>query len=780
MPKIAKISRRTFQFFVLIISFVSLTLGTILSPPNQNQIIPLISLLVIIGVLEFLPLNLFSNQYSLIHIVLFSAGLIYGTGIATWAAFLGIAGAVSLQYIFPNQLRSLFSNQKSPLQVGLFDFGINSGTLILTLSIFGITEGVTSVNITVNQGWLLILGAGIFFGTVHGIFYYTASNHFIANRSSGENWDILALIATEILPMFFGFSSLLVYPILGDGSIIVLGVSTFALGLLIFYLSAPRKQLERRFQELSALEEISKVLSSDIDLEKLLNSIQSQVTNLLNVDNFYVALLDPVDQQIWYPLAVKHGTRRNWQRRALTDRLTDRVILEGEPILLPHDGRQQLKKIGLPAGEDAPYAWIGVPLIASEHTIGCLALFSMTPETEFSQEDLNLLSILSGQTSVAIEIALHNALLSSDITIGRDKLTIILNSVHDGLILIDRDGKITLANEAVTFLTGIPQSEFIGHRFPELPTAVIEAVGFSASDARTILEQIGSENDFPSAKFTYKLENRTPELFIERSLIPVRDKLDSLSGLIITLRNVTDEHQLKQTQDLISETLVHDLRSPLSSTISALDVINDAYDNGDPAGILEPSIQIAKRSSRRMLLMVESILEINRMEAGKIELSLSKVDPETLLMDSIAEFHTLSKDYNVGIKYEPAPKVPLVTLDENKIQRVINNLIDNALKFSSDGDEVIILLKTTSHETIEIHVLDRGPGIPEEYVQSIFDRFFQIPDRSSRKRGSGLGLTYCRLTAEAHEGKIWVEKRPGGGSIFVISLPISGPVDENY
>ena len=81
--------------------------------------------------------------------------------------------------------------------------------------------------------------------------------------------------------------------------------------------------------------------------------------------------------------------------------------------MIPSDARNQLSRIGLPVGEDAPYAWIGVPLIASEETIGCLALFSMSPETEFSQDDLNLLSILSGQTSVAIEIALHNALLSS-------------------------------------------------------------------------------------------------------------------------------------------------------------------------------------------------------------------------------------------------------------------------------------------------------------------------------------------------------------------------------
>jgi len=778
MPKITKIPRRTFYIIVLLISFISLTLGTISSPPSQDQIFPLVGLLVIIGVLEFLPLNLFGNQFSLINIIIFSAGIIYGTGFTFWASLLGISGAVGLQYVFASKLKSFSSNQKSPLWRGLFDFGINSGSLLLTFLVFGMTKGVASLDLSVSQGWFLILGAGIFFGIVHGSSYYLASQNLNSKQSGGENWDNLALVSIEILPLFFGFTTLLMYPVIRDGSLIVLGVSTFALGLLIFYLSAPRKQLDRRFQELSALEEISKILSSDIELEKLLSSIQVQVTDLLNVDNFYVALLDPADQQIWYPLAVKHGVRQNWQRRQLTDRLTDRVILESEPILLPNNGRQQLTKIGLPAGEDSPYAWIGVPLITSEHTIGCLALFSMTPETGFSQEDLNLLSILSGQTSVAIEIALHNALLSSDITIGHDKLSIILNSVRDGLILVNGEGTITLANEAVSVLTGIPQSEFIGHKFPELPTSVINSVGFSASDARNILQQVSGVNDLPSTKHTYKIEKRSPDLFIERSLIPVQDKLERLSGLIILLRDVTDEHQLKQTQDLISETLVHDLRSPLSSTISALDVINDAYANGDPAGILEPSIKIAQRSSRRMLAMVESILEINRMESGRIELSLSKVNPEVLIKDSIAEFLTLSKDYNVGIRFEPDPDIPLVNLDKNKILRVINNLVDNALKFSSDRDEIIIKLEVASQDNIEIQILDKGPGIPEEYAQTIFDRFFQIPARSSRKRGSGLGLTYCRLTAEAHNGNIWAEKRPGGGSIFVLSLPIAGPLDE--
>lgn len=778
MPKTEKTSQIYFQILFLSLSLVSLILGTILSPPSLNELIPFLILVGFIAILEFFPLDLLNYRYSLVHIVVFGGGILYGTGLVAWACVLGIGVAIGLQLVFPLRLRPNSSTVKPTLLGGLFDLGLILVSLVLALSVFGIAKGISSIEIGTNQNWLVILGAGLLFGAIHGSVYSISTRYLTSQQSPRARWDFLALISIEIMPVYLGFMTLLTYPFLRNGSLIVLGVSTFALGLLIHYLSAPRRNLERRLQELSALEEISKALSSDIDLEKLLSAIQVQVTKLLNVDNFYVALLDPVDQQIWYPLAVKNGTRQNWPRRPLTDRLTDRVILKSKSILIPHHAAQRLTKIGLPSGEDAPCAWIGVPLITSEQTIGCLALFSLTSEVEFSQDDLNLLTILSGQTTVAIEIALHNALLSSDITIGRDRLTTILNSVRDGLILINTDGRITLINEAVNRLTGLPQSEFIGHVLMDLPPDVIEMIGFTIQEASELLERIHLDEVSVFNKHSYTMVNRVPELIIERSLIPVDGESEQLAGLIILLRDITDEYKIKQAQNLISETLVHDLRSPLSSTISALDVIHDSFLSGDPAGIVEPSIQIAQRSSRRMLAMVESILEITRMESGNIELSLSKVNIETLLQESVSEFTTVALEYEVSISVNIPADLPLVRMDKNKIHRVLNNLIDNALKYTPKNGEILINGGINNQELLEIRVIDSGPGIPKEYQKRIFERFAQIPGMASRKRGSGLGLTYCHLAIEAHRGKIWVEDNPGGGSVFIFTLLVAGPDEQ--
>jgi PAS domain S-box-containing protein len=771
MPKQESISPILLNFLVLLVNFITLILGTILSPPSLNQLIPLIILSLFVALLEFYPLDLLNYRYSLVHIVFFSGGILYGTGLAAWAGVLGIVLGIGFQLIFPGRLNSKSSSVRPSLLSGSFEFNLNLASLILGLSIFGISRGIVSI----NQDWMLILEAGILFGALHGSIYALSSRYLTSIQTTRARWDVLALISIEILPVFLGFLTLLAFSLMGNGALIVLGVSSFALALLIHYLSQPRRNLERRLKELSALEEISKALSNDIDLEKLLSAIQVQVTGLLNVDNFYVALLDPVDQNLWYPLAMKNGIRQNWPRRPLTDRLTDRVILESKSILLPHHAAQKLSQIGLPSGEDAPFAWIGVPLITSDQTIGCLALFSLTSEAEFTQDDLNLLSILSGQTSVAIEIALHNALLSSDITIGRDRLTTILNSVRDGLILIDVDGRITLINEAVKGLTGLPQSEFIGRELGELPPEVIATIGYSPQEASELVQDLLIENEHLFEKHSYTLASHSPELVIEKSLIPVQSEPDKPSGLIILLRDVTDEHQLKQTRDLISETLVHDLRSPLSSTISALDVIHDAFTNGDPAGIIDPSIQIAQRSSRRMLTMVESILEITRMESGMIELTLSDVDFNDLVERSSAEFVALAREYEVAITITPTLDLPRVRMDKNMIHRVLNNLIDNGLKYSPQNGEVSISTAIKNQQVLEVQIRDNGPGIPEEYKQRIFERFVQIPGSSSRKRGSGLGLTYCRLAVEAHGGEIWVADVSGGGSLFTFTLPLTGP-----
>ena len=120
--------------------------------------------------------------------------------------------------------------------------------------------------------------------------------------------------------------------------------------------------------------------------------------------------------------------------------------------------------------------------------------------------------------------------------------------------------------------------------------------------------------------------------------------------------------------------------------------------------------------------------------------------------------------------------LPQPLADAGKTQRVLANLVDNALKFSPEGGQVTVRVAYHAPDILAVAVSDNGPGIPEEYREKVFERFSQVPGLHGRRGGSGLGLTFCRLVIEAQGGKIWVETDPGGGSVFVFTLPVAAGV----
>jgi len=534
---------------------------------------------------------------------------------------------------------------------------------------------------------------------------------------------------------------------------------------------APIPELERRLKERAALDQLGETLISNFDLGQLLDAIHSQLTQLLQVENFYVALFEPHRQEIWYPLAVKNGERQAWTRRPLADRLTDRVILTGQPILLPHHARDRLNQIGLPSTEDHLYAWIGVPLISSQKTIGCLALFSYSPQTEFTEADLHLLTTVSGLTSIAIQVALQNALLSSDLTIGQDRLASVLNSVEEGILFIESIGRISLVNSAFEQITRIPQTDVLGKLINELPDAILDQLGFTPQESSKLIQTLAEQEHQITNKTVVRLGEGVQVKFLERSLHPVIAKSDQDSGWLLLLRDVSEEQQARNNRDLLSETLIHDLRSPISAVLSAVDVVEDAINSNDPSSIVKPALQIARRSAQRVLSMVESMLELARFQAGKIELHLTKSNLRELVEQTLIEHSRQAIEYEISLVNDIPKNLPTIQVDQTKIIRVISNLIDNAIKFTPALGSVQVYAEVVNDQCIEVLVRDTGPGIPEEYLEKIFERFSQIPGQAGRKRGSGLGLTYCRMAVEAHGGHIWVES-VGTGSTFYFTLPI--------
>jgi len=330
-------------------------------------------------------------------------------------------------------------------------------------------------------------------------------------------------------------------------------------------------------------------------------------------------------------------------------------------------------------------------------------------------------------------------------------------------------------------ITALSREDLLNRRFSSLPEGALLDLGYTVHEAEILLQDLRQGQVVNSPKSTIKTVENKPERVLERTTSPVWGQSGRVIGWIIVLRDVTEEYQLAQARELITGTLVHDLRSPVSAVLSAVDVIEDVLPRDRKDDVMDQALRVAHNGATRVLGLIETLLDIARMQSGRMDLQVTTVDLGTLITNLLLEFAPQGHEYKVIICNEVPTDLPPVCLDQSKITRVLTNLMDNALKFTPAGGQVTVTALLASPDFVSVQISDTGPGIPDEYREKIFEQFTQIPGQHARRRGSGLGLTFCRMAVEAHGGRIWVESKSGAGSsaakgsIFTFLLPIAGP-----
>lgn len=258
------------------------------------------------------------------------------------------------------------------------------------------------------------------------------------------------------------------------------------------------------------------------------------------------------------------------------------------------------------------------------------------------------------------------------------------------------------------------------------------------------------------------------------------------SDLSLRVRNAIRMHQLyaeieeqyrrleklELLRDSLVHMIVHDLRSPLAGIRAYLDLMKM-----DGEGKLEPdmtqSIDEARKVAVDMTEMVSDLLDVSRLEAGKMPLEVSQVDLASLATEVAAA--TGRATHRVTVRVEASVEQARIIGDPSVIRRVITNLVGNAVKFSPTSSQIVLLVQGNGAEA-KVSVSDRGPGIATEYHEKIFEKFGQVEAAShGTKHSSGLGLTFCKFAVEAHGGRIGVESDVGRGSTFWFALPVHGP-----
>jgi signal transduction histidine kinase len=278
------------------------------------------------------------------------------------------------------------------------------------------------------------------------------------------------------------------------------------------------------------------------------------------------------------------------------------------------------------------------------------------------------------------------------------------------------------------------------------------------------IEILGALGKIVSTRLRAADEARTSIVHAESRLARHVQRLSTEKEYLAELERLRQE-----TTDLI----VHDIRSPLNCIEASLELLQMILPE-DVLASCAKIIDLALGSCKDVLNLVDSLLEVARMKSDELVLDLQSISLMPLITETVNRLRLLAEQYKITLELDAPAELPTIQGDGNKLERVLDNLLDNALKYTPEGG-VITLAVRPANAQVEVRVTDTGPGIPPEYRERIFERFTRVPGYEGRRRGLGWGLAFCRSVIEAHGGRIWLESEIGQGSTFAFTIPVETP-----
>ncbi|MHC5227662.1 cell wall metabolism sensor histidine kinase WalK [Enterococcus sp. LJL99] len=351
----------------------------------------------------------------------------------------------------------------------------------------------------------------------------------------------------------------------------------------------------------------------------------------------------------------------------------------------------------------------------------------------------------------------------------RNRLDSVLTHMTDGVIASDRRGKVITINEMALSLLNIKEDE--------------EVIGSS------ILKLLDIEEEYTLRK----LLEEPDELLIDRSsssneegqmilrvdFAMIRRESGFITGLVCVLHDVTEQEKNERERREFVSNVSHELRTPLTSMRSYIEALSEgAWQNPE---IAPNFLNVTLEETDRMIRMINDLLNLSRMDAGNNQLQLEYVNFNELINFVLDRFDMIidSNTKRYTIRREFTKRDLWVELDPDKMVQVLDNILNNAIKYSPDGGEIVCRLLET-HNSVVFSISDQGLGIPKKDLGKVFERFYRVDKARARAQGgTGLGLAISREVIKAHNGSIWVESQEGKGSTFYISLPYE-PYEEDW
>lgn len=401
------------------------------------------------------------------------------------------------------------------------------------------------------------------------------------------------------------------------------------------------------------------------------------------------------------------------------------------------------------------------PILTLKEATNRISSGDYSVSVAISGED-ELGSLTADFNQMAGKLRTYHELNVRKILAEQQKIEAIFANIQDGILFVGTDCVILDANLTALEVFRLKRKEVIGHHFLEL---VKQEELFN--DLKKCLET-ATTLEYPEHDNVLSIRQKDKQLHFEYSFTPILSANGDLMGVMLLLRNITSIKELDRLKSEFVMIVSHELKTPLTSLNMSIDLIRESLGE-NPAPQHAELLRIAKEDINRLKLLISDLLDLSKIEAGKIDMHFAAVSPCRMLEAIVHYFQPQLDLRNVGAEIICDPGLEEVWCDEEKLMLVFSNLLANALNAVKTGGR-IVLQAAEQGNYILFSVADDGIGIPLEYQNKIFDRFVQVEEHKAAG-GTGLGLTISREIVRAHGGSIWVESMPEQGATFFFTIP---------
>lgn len=544
------------------------------------------------------------------------------------------------------------------------------------------------------------------------------------------------------------------------------------MGHLIRSLTRMEDAIEARLNELSTLLQTSAAVVSTLDSKTVLERILEQVERLLEVKKCAIVALDE-ERGIFRAQASRGLSRRYSEQISIDPRepqsVSLRAIRTGQPIQISDTEEDPTFMISRPRSRIEGYrSVLAVPLNTQHAPPSALLVYRPEPHV-FSEREINLLTNFANHAAMAIENAALYARSDMRLQEQTRRLEALIQSLQDGLILENLEGRVLYANRRISELLDLAPEEIGGVAVGKIIERLLSRSSETDASKREKIRQVVLEalNGRGDRRVELSVQHGRRTRYLRLQLFDVTDSKGMPIGRGQIIRDITTRREVDRMKSSLISTVSHELRTPLAAikgyatTLLAEDVHWDSKTQRE-------FLTIISNETDRLSDLVNDLLDMSRIEAGNLSVSRVECDLKELI-DRAAERSHPSPGNRLKVKLPEG--LPTFSADPKRIEAVLRNLIENATKYAGESSPILVSANRNGNNII-VRVEDEGPGIAPEESERIFESFYRVENGLNRSApGAGIGLAICQGFVRAHGGEIWIEPRAEGASV-AFSLPL--------